>query len=97
MAFEKAKAYLEGFGLGDKIIVTQHSSATVTEAAEAIGCEEAMIAKTLSFLQEDLPVLILADGTARPLEQTRVSVSIWMKACAGMKSSILPSAMITAV
>ena len=65
MAFEKAKAYLEGFGLGDKIIVTEHSSATVAEAAQAIGCEEAMIAKTLSFLQEDLPVLILADGTAR--------------------------------
>ena len=65
MAFEKAKAYLEGFGLGDKIIVTEHSSATVAEAAQAIGCEEAMIAKTLSFLQEDRPVLILADGTAR--------------------------------
>lgn len=65
MAFEKAKAYLDGFGLGDRIIVTEHSSATVAEAAEAIGCEEAMIAKTLSFLQGDRPVLILADGTAR--------------------------------
>lgn len=65
MAFEKAKAYLEGFGFGDRIIVTEHSSATVAEAAEAIGCEAAMIAKTLSFLQEEEPVLILADGTAR--------------------------------
>ena len=65
MAFEKAKAYLDGFGLTDRIIETEHSSATVAEAAEAIGCEEAMIAKTLSFLQDDQPVLILADGTAR--------------------------------
>ena len=65
MAFEKAKAYLEGFGLADRIIVTQHSSATVAEAALAIGCEEAMIAKTLSFLQGEKPVLILADGLAR--------------------------------
>ena len=65
MAFEKAKTYLDGFGLEDRIIVTEHSSATVAEAAEAIGCEEAMIAKTLSFLQGDKPVLILADGTAR--------------------------------
>ncbi len=65
MAFEKAKACLDGFGLGDRIIVAEHSSATVAEAAEAIGCEEAMIAKTLSFLQGDRPVLILADGTAR--------------------------------
>ena len=65
MAFEKAKAYLEEFGLADRIIVTEHSSATVAEAAEALGCEEAMIAKTLSFLQGDRPVLILADGLAR--------------------------------
>ena len=65
MAFEKAKAYLERFGLADRIIVTEHSSATVAEAAEAIGCEAAMIAKTLSFLQGDAPVLILADGLAR--------------------------------
>ena len=65
MAFEKAKAYLERFGLGDRIILTEHSSATVTEAAKAIGCEEAMIAKTLSFLQGEKPVLILADGLAR--------------------------------
>ena len=51
MAFEKAKAYLDSFGLADRIIVTERSSATVAEAAGAIGCEEAMIAKTLSFLQ----------------------------------------------
>ena len=65
MAFDKAKTHLESFGLADRIIVTEHSSATVSEAAEAIGCEPAMIAKTLSFLQEDQPVLILADGLAR--------------------------------
>ena len=65
MAFDKAKAYLDGYGLTDRIIETEHSSATVAEAAEAIGCEEAMICKTLSFLQDGKPVLILADGVAR--------------------------------
>ena len=65
MAFEKAKAHLEKYGLADRIIVTEHSSATVAEAAAAIGCGEAMIAKTLSFLQKEKPVLILADGLAR--------------------------------
>lgn len=30
MAFEKAKEYLEGYGLADRIIVTEQSSATVT-------------------------------------------------------------------
>ena len=48
MAFEKAKAYLEQYGLEDRIIVTEHSSATVAEAARAIGCEEEMIAKTMA-------------------------------------------------
>ena len=65
MAFDRAKACLEKYGLEDRIIVTEHSSATVTEAAEAIGCEPAMIAKTLSFLVDDKPILILADGVAR--------------------------------
>ena len=65
MAFEKAKAHLEKYSLADRIIVTDHSSATVAEAAEALGCEEAMIAKTLSFLQGEQPVLFLADGLAR--------------------------------
>lgn len=65
MALERAKAYLEGRGLADHIIIPAHSSATVAEAAEALGCEPGMIAKTLSFLQGDRPVLILAEGTAR--------------------------------
>lgn len=33
MAFEKAKEYLEGYGLADRIIATEQSSATVTAAA----------------------------------------------------------------
>ena len=33
MAFEKAKEYLEGYSLADRIIVTEQSSATVTAAA----------------------------------------------------------------
>lgn len=65
MAFEKAKQYLETYGLAERIIVTERSSATMAEAAEAIGCEEGMICKTLSFLQGEAPVLILADGLAR--------------------------------
>ena len=65
MAFEKAKAHLEAYGLADRIIVPEHSSATVTEAAAAIGCEPGMIAKTLSFLLGEEPILILTDGLAR--------------------------------
>lgn len=65
MSLERARAYLREKGLEDRIIIPEHSSATVAEAAEALGCEPGMIAKTLSFLQDETPVLILAEGTAR--------------------------------
>ena len=65
MSLERAKAYLRSKGLMDRIIIPEHSSATVAEAAEALGCKPGMIAKTLSFLRGEQPVLILAEGTAR--------------------------------
>ena len=65
MSLERAKNYLRERGLEDRIIIPEHSSATVAEAAEALGCEPGMIAKTLSFLQGGAPVLILAEGMAR--------------------------------
>lgn len=65
MSLERATNYLREKGLEDHIIIPEHSSATVAEAAEALGCEPGMIAKTLSFLQGETPVLILAEGTAR--------------------------------
>ncbi len=65
MSFEKAKADLTAKGLGDHIIVLNESSATVAEAAQALGVEPAMIAKTLSVLQGDQPVLIVTEGTAK--------------------------------
>ena len=65
MSFAAAKQYLEEKGFGDRVIVPEESSATVADAARALGCEPGMIAKTLSFLVEDKPVLILAEGMAR--------------------------------
>ena len=65
MSLEKAKTYFESKGFADRIIIPEHSSATVAEAAEVLGCEPGMIAKTLSFLQVEQPVLILAEGMAR--------------------------------
>jgi len=65
MAIEKVRAYLEERGLGDRLIEPEHSSATVAEAAVAVGCEPGEIAKTLSFLVDDQPILILIEGMAR--------------------------------
>lgn len=65
MAFEKAKEYLKQFGLENKVMEFDTSSATVELAAEAVGCEPARIAKTLSFKIEDSCILIVAAGDAR--------------------------------
>ena len=65
MALEQAKKYLTEKGYADRIIELEGSSATVQLAAEALGVEPGMIAKTMSFLQGEQPVLILTEGTAR--------------------------------
>ena len=65
MAFDRAKAYLEGYGLGDRIHEFAVSSATVELAAQAVGCEPARIAKSLSFLVDGKAVLIIAAGDAK--------------------------------
>jgi len=65
MAVEKAKAHLRAFGLEDRVMEFEVSSATVELAAVAVGCEPAMIAKTLSFDVNGETVLIVAAGDAR--------------------------------
>ena len=65
MSIEKAKAYLSALGFADHIIELAASTATVAEAAQALGVQPGMIAKTMSFLQGDKAVLILTEGTAK--------------------------------
>lgn len=65
MSVEAAKKHLEQFGLADRIMEFDVSSATVELAAQAVGCEPAMIAKTLSFDVNGTPTLILAAGDAK--------------------------------
>lgn len=65
MSIEKARAHLRRFGLEERVMEFEVSSATVELAAQAVGTEPARIAKTLSFLRGDSCVLILAAGDAR--------------------------------
>lgn len=65
MSLEKAKIYLEERKMADRVIQLEDSTATVAEAAAALGVEPGMIAKTMSFLQDGQAVLILTEGTAR--------------------------------
>ena len=62
MSLSKAKEYLKKFNLDQNIIEFSESTATVREAALALGCEDAQIAKTMAFLVDDAPILIVASG-----------------------------------
>ncbi len=65
MSQKRAENYLEQKGFLDHVIRLEASTATVADAADALGVEPGMIAKTMSFLQDDQPILILTEGTAR--------------------------------
>ena len=65
MSFERAKEYLKKYGLENRVKEFPVSSATVEEAAKAIGCEEKEIAKTLSFIVDDKPILIVVAGDCK--------------------------------
>ncbi len=65
MSYEKVKNYFDRVGLGDRVVVREDIGDTVEHAAKAIGCEPARIAKTMSFLVKDQPILIVMAGDAK--------------------------------
>ncbi len=65
MSFERVKQYFQSANAADHLLTFEASSATVELAAQAVGCEPARIAKTLSFLTEEGPVLIVAAGDVK--------------------------------
>ena len=65
MSIERARAHLRKHGLEDRIQEFTVSSATVALAAEALGCEPARIAKSLSFEKGESAILVIAAGDAR--------------------------------
>ena len=65
MSSEKVKDYFARYGLQGRVQEFPVSSATVELAAQALQCEPCRIAKTLSFLVGETPVLIVAAGDAK--------------------------------
>ena len=65
MAIDRARAHLAKYGLESRILEFDVSSATVELAAQAIGCEPSHIAKSLSFLVGETPILVVAAGDAK--------------------------------
>ena len=65
MNIDTVRAYLGRFGFGEKVREFPVSSATVELAAQALGTEEARIAKTLSFDLDGRTLLIVAAGDTK--------------------------------
>lgn len=79
MSIEKVRQHLGKYGAADRITVLEHSSATVALAAEAIGCEPARIAKTLSFKKGTSCILIVCAGDGR-IDNKKFKAAFSMKA-----------------
>ena len=90
MSMDKARAHLRRCGLEDRIIELAESSATVELAAQALHCEPEHIAKTLSFVQGEGALLILAAGNAR-IDNGK------FKARFGMKAKMIPAEKVEAL
>ncbi len=84
MSVDRVRAYLEPFGLAARVQEFEVSSATVELAAAALGCPPCRIAKTLSFIVQDAPVLIVTAGDAR-IDNPRY------KAQFGVKAKMIPA------
>lgn len=65
MAIERVKEYFKQYDMEKRIIELAESSATVELAAHALGCEPARIAKSLSFMVNDKPILIISAGDVK--------------------------------
>ena len=77
MSVNTVRAYLSAYGLEDRVMEFNVSSATVELAAKALGTEPARIAKSLCFqlgesyalVPQDAPVRTYLDGSLRRFDR----------------------------
>ena len=79
MSFNKAKEHLEKYNLEKNIIVFEESTATVYEAAIALGCTEGEIAKSMGFVLNDKTILIIAAGNKK-IDNAKFKAAFHVKA-----------------
>lgn len=83
MSVERVREYFRRYGLADRIMEFDRSSATVELAAATLGCEPGRIAKTLSFVLKGKVLLVVVAGDAR-IDNAKY------KTCFGIKAKMLP-------
>lgn len=65
MAIGKVREFFNQLGLESRVREVDASSATVELAAKALDCKPCRIAKTLSFIVDEAPILIVTAGDAK--------------------------------
>ncbi len=65
MSIEKVKTFFSTYGIADRIKEFDVSSATVELAAQALGCEGARIAKSISLKLGDGAILVICAGDVK--------------------------------
>ena len=65
MSISRVREYLQPLGLEGRVLEFETSSATVELAAQAAGVIPARIAKSLSLMLPDGPILVVAAGDAK--------------------------------
>lgn len=79
MSVETARACLAQWGRADDILFFEQSSATVELATQALHTDGSRIAKTLSFLTKEGPILIVAAGDTK-IDNARYKAHFGQKA-----------------
>lgn len=79
MTFVSAKEYLKKYNYEDKIMEFDVSSATVSDASKALNCTDGEIAKTLSFIVNNEPILIVMAGDKK-IDNSKYKVEFNTKA-----------------
>jgi prolyl-tRNA editing enzyme YbaK/EbsC (Cys-tRNA(Pro) deacylase) len=79
MALAEVKEYFKGFGMEDKILLFDESSATVEMAAERLQVIPARIAKTLSFRSGNSCMLVVTAGDKK-IDNAKFKEKFSMKA-----------------
>ena len=65
MSIQRVREYVAQWRMEDRVQELSQSSATVEEAAAALHTEGKRIAKSMSFLVDDQPILVIFAGDAR--------------------------------
>lgn len=80
MSTERALAYLREKGYDDRVITSDESTGTVTEAASALGVTEGEIAKSLTFRGKEGEAMLIVVAGDKRIDNSKFKATFHTKA-----------------